>query len=225
MDQNPHDWRPQRIRPGRYVPDVIDPILEPLWTGTRVMVHFRDSSQGDEWGSVEVLDEQGNDASALAPLAVDHLRRSVRASEAVIDGIISTQATAGGEGTAVVIFARAQPIKRLITGGPDADIDFTPPKGHARHGEPGFVALDLLSIDGQTLFDVPLLERKRILDGLITPSDLVRISPWVRPPLRQWFSTWRSAGFSGLIMKGSNSRYRPTSETTEWATVERMPRR
>lgn len=221
---DPRQWRPQTIRGGRYVPEVIDPIVEPLWTGTRVIVHFRDSEGGEEWGTVDVLDSNGEDASDLAPLAVDHLRRSVLANEAVIDGIITTQATAGGEGTAVVIFAKAQPIKRLVTGGRDADIQFAPPKGHARQGQPGFVALDLLSIDGQSLFDVPLLERKRLLEGLLEQSDLVRISPWVRPPLRQWFSSWRSAGFRGLILKGSNSRYLPGRETTEWVTVERMPR-
>jgi ATP-dependent DNA ligase len=51
----------------------------------------------------------------------------------------------------------------------------------------------------------------------------VRLSPVVRPPLRQWFASWQSAGFKGLIIKAANSRYEPGGETIEWATVLRMP--
>jgi ATP-dependent DNA ligase len=223
ISANPRDWRPQTLPVGRYVPEIINPIIEPLWSGTRVIAHFHDSGT-NEWGTVEVVDELGEDASAAAPLAVEHLRRSILANEAVLDGILTEQATVSGEGTAVVVFAQSSPVKRLIIGGPESDIKFDPPKGPQRRGEAAFVAIDLLSVDGQTLFDVPLLERKRILEGVIEQSELVRVSPWVRPPVRQWFSSWRAAGFKGLILKSTNSRYTPGSQTNEWARVERMPR-
>ena len=225
LSDDPRDWRPQTVYRSRREANIIDPLLEPLWNGTRVIAHYTDSENPEEWGRVEVFDSKGQDASALAPHAVDQLRRAISASDAVIDGIISTQATAGGEGTAMVIFAQAQPIKRLFVGGADSDIQFAEPKGVRRVGEPGFVALDLLSIDGQSLLDVPLLERKRLLEGAIQQSELVRVSPWARPPVRTWFSSWRSAGFKGMIMKSANSRYVPGEETTEWAIVDRMPRR
>ena len=221
---DPRQWRPQRIHHGRFVPHIVDPLVEPLWSGTRVIVHYRDAARADQWGDIEVLDEFGDDAFDVAPIALDFLRRSVLATEAVIDGIVSTQATGGGEGTAVVLLGRTQPLKRMFIGGPASDLTFEPPR-HGRHeGEPAFIAIDLLSIDGEQLFDVPLLERKRLLEGAIEQSELVRVSPVVRPPLRQWFATWRSAGFKGLIIKSSNSRYAPGGETAEWATVERMPR-
>jgi len=223
ISANPRDWRPQTMPRGRYQPQVINPIVEPLWSGVRVLAHFRDSGS-DEWGTVEVFDEFGDDASGAAPLAVEHLRRSILASEAVIDGVLTEQATVGGEGTSVVVFAQSSPVKRLIIGGPESEIKFDPPKGAQRRGEAAFVAVDLLSIDGQTLFDVPLLERKRILEGVIEQSELVRVSPVVRPPVRQWFSSWRAAGLRGLMLKSTNSRYTPGGETTEWAKVERMPR-
>lgn len=224
IPDDPREWQPQVMPRGRYQPHIIDPIIEPFWTGTRVIAHYRDATNDEEWGTVEVLDQAGEDATAQAPIALDHLRRSVRAGEAVIDGIITTQATGGGEGTAVIVFAKSQPVKRLFLGGAEADIQFAPPKTRRHEGEPAFVALDLLSVDGQTLFDVPLLERKRQLEGLIEESELVRVSPWVRPPVRQWFSSWRAAGFRGLVMKSTNSRYTPGYETVEWALVERMPR-
>lgn len=221
---DPHDWRPQRIKHGRFVPQIVDPLVEPLWSGTRVIVHYRDSNEHDQWGDIEVLDQYGDDATDDAPMALDFLRRSVLASEAVIDGIISTQATGGGEGLAVVLSGRTKPLQRMFIGGPASDVTFEPPKDYRHEGQPAFVALDLLSLDNQQLFDIPLLERKRLLEGTIQESELVRVSPVVRPPLRQWFATWRSAGFKGLMIKSSNSRYEPGGETSQWATVERMPR-
>lgn len=221
---DPLEWRPQRVKHGRFVPQIVDPLVEPLWSGTRVIVHYHESDQHDQWGDIEVRDQFGDDATPDAPIALDFLRRSVLATDAVIDGIITTQATGGGEGLAVVLSGRTKPIQRLFIGGPASDVTFEPPK-HGRHeGEPAFVALDLLSVEGEPLFDVPLLERKRLLEGTIAESELVRLSPVVRPPLRQWFATWRSAGFKGLILKSSNSHYQPGSDSPQWATVERMPR-
>ncbi len=218
------DWRPQTIKRGRFVPQIMDPILEPLWSGTRVLAHYRAAELDDEWGTVVVMDGYGDDASADAPMAIDHLRRTVKANEAVIDGVITGEATTTGENTAVQLFPTVNPVRKFFLGGtPETDVKYEP-RGPRPRGVPAFVAVDLLSIDDQPLFDVPLLERKRILEGLIEESELVRLSPWVRPPVRTWFNTWRSAGLRGVIMKSSNSRYRPGEETTEWAYVERMPR-
>ena len=109
IPKNRREWRPQLVKRGRYVPTVVDPILEPLWTGTRVLVNYRDSVNEDEWGDVVVLDEYGDDAIEDAPIALDHLRRSIMASEAVIDGrpairlrfSVETDAAAGCEGGVV----------------------------------------------------------------------------------------------------------------------------
>src|SRR5262245_14502557 len=117
------DWRPQTVKQGRYVPEVVDPILEPIWSGTRVLAHYRDSANEDEWGQVLVLDEYGDDASLDAPEAVDHLRRSIRATEAVIDGVITKEATAGGENTAVQLFPTVNPLRKFFLGGtPESDV-------------------------------------------------------------------------------------------------------
>ena len=221
---DPMDWRPQVIQRSRHVPDIINPLVEPLWSGDRVIVHFKESERSDQWGDITVLDEFGDDALDLAPMALDFVRRSVRATDAVIDGIITTEATGGGEGTVTVLQGHTQPLKKMFIGGRGSDVTFEPVKGGRHAGDPAFVALDLLSIDGQTLFDVPLLERKRLLEAAIEESELVRLSPVVRPPLRTWFATWRSAGLKGLMLKSSNSRYEPGGETSEWAVVERMPR-
>jgi hypothetical protein len=197
VPDDPHEWRPQRVdAKGSSVGYVDNPIAEPIWCGDRVLVMFREAERDDEWGHIEVIDEEGNDAFDKARRAFDQLRRSIMATEAVIDGIITGQ-----------------------TIDPGVSMEFD--ENRASLGKDlAFVALDLLRIDNQTLFDVPLLERKRLLEGLIQQSPLVRLSPWVTPPVHAWLRTWRTAGFRGAIVKAANSRYVPGSSTAEWAILD-----
>jgi ATP-dependent DNA ligase len=89
--------------------------------------------------------------------------------------------------------------------------------------EPGetivFVAIDLLAVDGEQLLDVPLLERKRLLDTVVEDNDVVRHGMHVRPPIGAWVATWRSLGFRAIAYKSANSRYRPGEPNDDWATA------
>ena len=86
------------------------------------------------------------------------------------------------------------------------------------------VVVDLLWLDGEWLLDVPLLERKRLLEAILPGSSLVRTGPFVRPPIGTWIGSWRSQGFRGLSFKAANSRYEPGARSSDWATAT-MPRR
>jgi bifunctional non-homologous end joining protein LigD len=195
------DWRPQVAKVVRGAPYIDNAIAEPFWSGTRVLVLFRESEHADEFGSVEVIDETGADALSLAHRAFDQLRRSISASEAIVDGVVTAQTLDSG-----------------------VSMEFDEYRGQLGQ-DLAFVALDLLRVDGQELLDVPLLERKRLLEGAIFQSPLVRLSPWVRPPINAWLRTWTGAGFKGAMVKSSNSRYELGSTTLEWAFVEGFGRR
>jgi bifunctional non-homologous end joining protein LigD len=197
----PRDWRPQGVREGLDPHRISNPIAEPLWTGTRVLAHYRDPERSDEWGDVEVFDDEGRDAFSRAPRAFDQLRRSIRAREAVLDGVVTLEAWR-----------------------PGVDIDFAGRDQVAERGDAAFVALDLLLLDDETLFDVPLLERKRLLDGLISQSILVRVSPWTMTPIAPYFRTWKRAGFGGIVVKGANSRYVPGTISMEWTDTDKEPK-
>jgi bifunctional non-homologous end joining protein LigD len=90
--------------------------------------------------------------------------------------------------------------------------------------DPAFVAIDLLVLDGESLLDVPLLERKRLLDSVLREGPLIRIGIHVRPPIGPWLATWRAAGFRSLAWKHPNSRYRPGERNDDWA-VGPIPQR
>ena len=84
----------------------------------------------------------------------------------------------------------------------------------------------LLSAAGHdaSLIDVPLLERRRLLDAVLIESDVVRLGAFVRPPIDSWVNSWRSQGFAGLTYKAANSRYLPGRPNPEWVLAG-MPHR
>ena len=83
---------------------------------------------------------------------------------------------------------------------------------------------DLLWVDDTSLLDIPLLERRRLLESVLVESDFVRLGAYIRPPIHTWVGSWRAQGFEGLTFKAANSRYRPGESNPEWV-VSGMPRR
>ncbi len=85
-----------------------------------------------------------------------------------------------------------------------------------------FAAFDLLEVDGQSLLDVPLLERRRHLEGVLSPSRNVRLTPFVARGLRSWRETLSAQGFQRVVLKNWNSTYTPGQITKDWLVVEKI---
>ncbi len=212
---DPRDWRPQVARTTNRPIPIIDPIVEPLWTGTRVLAHF----QADP-PSLVLIDDLGDDVLDAIPNVGAELAKAIIAVDAVVDGILTTQATRSSEGASVVHDALVSPAGFLFGRRPAIDVH----RDAAPRDEAvlAFVAVDLLQVDGQTLFDLPLLERKRLLDGVIAPSERVRVSPFTRPPADPWVVSWKGAGLKGAIIKAANGRYSPGAQVSDWTTITRI---
>jgi ATP-dependent DNA ligase len=218
-DQQPRDpkqWRPLEARLAARAPEIKDPIIEPAWQGLRVLAHYKS-------GGVVLIDIDGNDVTRQFSEIVDALAKSIYAQDAVIDGVLTDQATAAGEGVGIVTTAEISPVGMLL--GRPAEVGVAAVQGRTPGTDVAFVALDLLALDGEQLFDLPLLERKRQLDGLIVSSEFARVSPFARPPVAQWLNSWKSAGFRGVVLKAANSRYRAADVAKSWAIVERTGQR
>ena len=218
---DPLTWRPMLTEQRRRAADIRDPILEPSWGGLRALAHFdgaRTAEDGGPW--LRLFDTDGLDATAEQPAAVAELATAVMAEDAVIDGYLSDQATRPGEGVGMVGEVTVPRFPLLRGKGVDIDVRALPDPRATR--EFAFVAIDLLRLDGQSLLDLPLLERKRLLDAVVTQGPLVRVSPYTRPPLQSWLQSWKSAGFAGAVLKAANSRYVPNSVTREWTVVTKL---
>ncbi len=87
-----------------------------------------------------------------------------------------------------------------------------------------FVAVDLLELDGESLLDVPLQERRRLLESVVDERVQVRVSPAVKQPIGGWLPGWRTAGFTHYVAKHQNSRYAPGERADDWLKIDlRVP--
>jgi hypothetical protein len=226
VPDDPRDWTPMRAYRGRRTFDITDPVIEPLWSGTRVLAHVTVSPEADPPASVALIEELGADVAAELPELAEAIGRAVLVLDAIVDGIITRQIALDGVGAAAIPEVRSRPTEMLVRSSIDFDVTARGVEElTTMDGVDGFVAVDLLRLDGTPLLDVPLLERKRLLESVIAPSALVRISAHVRPPIDTWVATWKSMGLRGGILKAANSRYHPNDDTIEWRLVERLHRR
>ncbi len=188
-----------------------------MWEGTRVLAHLdmgRSTADGTTW--CLLVDDEGTDLTEFEVEVVGELRDAFRAFDAVVDGYLTDQATRPGTEVSLAGIPRKS---GNIVMGRRVETDVSPRPDTEGPRRVAFVAVDLLRVDGQDLFDVPLLERKRILDSLLEQTDLVRVSPYTQPPLKNWLQTWKAAGFRGAMVKAANSRYVPGHETDDWTTA------
>jgi hypothetical protein len=223
-------WRPQL--PGRRrARDIPDAIVEPEWGGLGVAAALtRDEA---------ALYAHGEEVRVPGSL-LRALRDAFAAVDAVIEGHLTTMALRGSEGA----YPAPPSVERPSILVPQAVRDRMreDPNARARdhvsralRAEPStlaaleagvphaFVGTDLLWIDGQSLLDVPLLERKRLLETVLQPSHLVRVSVFVKPTAVQTLAGWGSLGFEEVHYRAANSRYLAGEENPDW-TVTRTPR-
>jgi hypothetical protein len=200
---------------------IVDPIVEPLWVGVRTLAAV------DDQGAL-MIDADGEPIPDVEPI-LDGLTAGARADALVLDGFVTKQ---GGAAGSVYLWSddlpsmstlfglrrdRASDTIKLKEGALDA-VTFAP------DDEVRLIVTDLLWMDDTSLLEIPLLERRRLLESVLVESDFVRLGAYVRPPIHTWVGSWKAQGFEGLTFKAANSRYRPGESNPEWV-VSGMPRR
>jgi len=214
-------WRPQDFGKRR-ARDIRDPIVEPLWDGDRVLVHV-------DPAAVAIIDSIG-EPIVVVPEIEAAVAEAAQAEHLVIDGYLTPQAARSSEGVMIgevdIPTARDMTTQMLLGRGGEKRRDLADQQPEpVRPGDPiVLVCIDLLAIDGEQLLDIPLLERKRLLDSSIDESQLVRLGAYVRPPIDAWIGSWRSQGFRAMAFKDPNGRYTPGRVADSWA-IAQIPRR
>ena len=206
--------------------DIRDPVVEPVWPGSA-----SSPPSGERpsrcWHDGEPLDGTRSSSAALRPGRGRRRRRRrgrrwlpdqadrrprtpacTRASTCrAVDQPAAHEVARRRHG------ATGATRRRRRRGGPGR------PSSSARTTSLNLVVADLLWLDGQSLLDVPLLERKRLLESVL-PGD--RAGP--RPASTSARRSRRGSGRGGRrasvasTFKAANSRYRPGETAPDWTT-------
>ncbi len=183
---------PQRPKVVRVFAETADYILEPSWRGTRALAVV---------GQRPSFIGYGGEAVGAPRELLDAVAASADCDACVLDGVI---VQGFSDETELEADARGDAYQRRL---PSRDV---------------YVAVDLLEVDGVSLVDAPLLERKRHLASVLRPGPHVRISPYVRRGMRSWRETLEEQGFKRYIVKRVNSRYRAGESNDDWLEIEKV---
>lgn len=223
---DPDTWRPMAF--GTRKPKHIrDPLCEPLWAGRRALV--RVGPRG-----VTIRDEEAAELDGF-----EALREAIQASNLAIDLVVDGYLVPGSLRSRQVavtapgadsMLSPGQFARQMLVGGGGNRRREAIELAEARRvvlepeGPTTYVAIDLLWLDGQPLIDLPLLERRRLLESALAEADLVRLNVAVRPPVEAWYPQWKAFGIVDIAVKDANSRYTPGGESSDWVAVP-IPRR
>lgn len=87
-------------------------------------------------------------------------------------------------------------------------------------GELKFYVFDILWLDGKSLLDVPLRERRNILRSTLPQNETILLSENFDVAGTKFFATAAKMGLEGIMAKKSDSLYTPGLRTKEWLKIK-----
>jgi bifunctional non-homologous end joining protein LigD len=99
-------------------------------------------------------------------------------------------------------------------------------KGRGLAAEPTpfvYEVFDLLHLDGRSLVDEPLEERRRLLAGVLRADPRVRLSEHIEADGIAFFEAARGRGLEGIMAKDRRSTYLPGKRTDRWQKIKIRP--
>jgi bifunctional non-homologous end joining protein LigD len=99
-------------------------------------------------------------------------------------------------------------------------------KGRGTASEPTpfvYEVFDLLHLDGRSLLDEPLEERRRLLASILKPDPRVRLSEHIEGEGSAFFEAARARGLEGIMAKDRRSPYVPGKRTDRWQKIKIRP--
>lgn len=83
-----------------------------------------------------------------------------------------------------------------------------------------FVAFDILYRQGETLYDLPLMERKRMLAETITENNRLVLSRYIEDKGIGFFELAKKENLEGIVAKKKDSRYYPGTRRDVWLKIK-----
>ena len=169
-----------------------DWLFEIKWDGVRALAWLKD-------GRLELRSRAGRTITAEYP-EIEILPKRVAARQAIFDGEVVVLDEKGRSS-----FERLQ--ARMSVSSPSSSL--------LRQSPVVYYVFDVLYCDGYDLRGVPLVERKRLLQQLLEPCNLVRYSDHQVEKGRELFDLARQRGLEGIVGKQLRSLY-PRGRSPLW---------
>ena len=189
------DLRPMLPRPLPEPFDSADHLFEPWWGGVRALVAIGPADAPGA-GDVRILDVDGADLTQAFPeLAGTAVR--VAARSAILDGEL------------VVVDADGRADPAALAGRLDG-----------RPGRPvAFLAFDLLHLDGRSLLQRPLVQRREALRRVLRPGDEVVAVPAIATEGTALFAAIVAQGLAGMMARQRQGPYLPGIRSRLWRLI------
>lgn len=188
-----------------------DWLFEIKWDGYRVQAVVRD-------GSVRLWTRKRVDAATYFPdLAAPP--DWIVAREAVVDGEVVALDPEGRPDFSLLQDRTGLRGLEAATGRRSAE--GPRPTADERAAIPlAYMVFDLLHLDGSSLLDVPLEERKRLLQRVIRPHPMVRYASHVVGEGEVFVQAAAARGLEGIVAKRRASRYEPGKRSRDWLKIK-----
>jgi bifunctional non-homologous end joining protein LigD len=86
-----------------------------------------------------------------------------------------------------------------------------------------YEVFDLMWLDGKSLLDEPLEDRRRLLAGALQTDPRVRLSEHIERDGMAFFEAARARSLEGIMAKDRRSRYEPGKRSMAWQKVKIRP--
>ncbi len=83
-----------------------------------------------------------------------------------------------------------------------------------------FIAFDLLYLDGRRMIDLPVEERKDLLEKLVVPSQRIQVSTWLRGDGIALAQVARDRKLEGIVAKRLGCPYRTGKRSRDWLKIK-----
>jgi bifunctional non-homologous end joining protein LigD len=85
-----------------------------------------------------------------------------------------------------------------------------------------YYVFDILELDGKSLTNLPLVERKKKLQKLLPESNIIRYCDHVDGEGKIFFQEMQKLDLEGMIAKKKDSRYYPGKRSADWLKIKNI---
>ena len=146
-------------------------------------------------GDVRLYSRNGNTFENSYPVVVNELKK-IKA-DAIIDGEI------------VVLNDEGHPEFQLLQHYEEN-----------QHRPIQFYAFDILSLNSHDTTDLPLIERKELLQGIIPKNEVIKYSDHIEEKGIAFFNVSKERNLEGILAKKADSQYYTGKRTNEWLKIK-----